>query len=114
MDIQPVPGKHPTIKRDHEYERSGTVSLLAGIDLYTGKIIPAVRERHRSCEFIELLTEIDKSYPDDRKIRLILDNHSSHVSKETDRIYQGIDEINREPVIFRWKYKIKEEENGRE
>ena len=154
--LQPLPGVHQTIKRDPEYKRLGTVSLLAGIDLHTGIIIPIVRERHRSCEFIEFLTKIDESYPKDWKIRIILDNHSAHVSKETtrwllakpnrfefiftpkhgswlnmiesffskaarsllrlirvdskeeliDRIYKGIDEMNKEPVIFRWKYKM--------
>ena len=81
--LQPVPGEHKTVKRDHEYQRMGTVSLLAGIDLHTGIIIPLVRERHRSCEFIEFLTKVDKHYPADWKIRIILDNHSAHVSKET-------------------------------
>ena len=156
--LQPVPYGYPTIQRDHEYKRLGTVSLLAGIDLHTGIVIPLVRERHRSCEFIELLSEVDKKYPSDWKIKLILDNHSSHTSKETtkwllskpgrfdfvftpkhgswlnmiemffskiarsflrkirvetkqeliDRIYKGIEEINEEPVIFRWKYKMDE------
>lgn len=81
--LQPVAGQHPTLKRDYEYKRLGTLSLLAGIDLHTGKVIPLVRDRHRSREFIEFLTEIDKEYPEDWKIRVILDNHSSHVSKET-------------------------------
>jgi transposase len=81
--LQPVVGQHPTLKRDYEYKRLGTLSLLAGIDLHTGKVIPLVRDRHRSREFIEFLTEIDKQYPEDWKIRVILDNHSSHVSKET-------------------------------
>lgn len=81
--LQPVVGQYQTLKRDHEYKRLGTLSLLAGIDLHTGKVIPLVRDRHRSREFIEFLTEIDKEYPEDWKIRVILDNHSSHVSKET-------------------------------
>jgi len=81
--LQPVVGQHQTLKRDHEYKRLGTVSLLAGIDLHTGKVIPLVRDRHRSREFIEFLNEIDKEYPEDWKIRVILDNHLSHVSKET-------------------------------
>jgi transposase len=81
--LQPVAGQHQTLKRDYEYKRLGTLSLLAGIDLHTGKVIPLVRDRHRSREFIEFLTEIDKEYPEDWKIRVILDNHSSHVSKET-------------------------------
>lgn len=156
--LQPVVDKHQTLQRDHEYKRLGTVSLLAGIDLHTGHIIPMVREQHRSKEFIEFLKEVDKHYPKDWLLRVILDNHSSHVSKETSsfllsnpgrfefvftpkhgswlnmiemlfskmarsflkhirveskeelvqRIYQGIEDFNREPVIFRWKYKMEE------
>lgn len=81
--LQPVVNLHSTLQRDHEYKRLGTVSLLAGIDLHTGIIIPLVREQHRSKEFIEFLDEIDKNYPGDWLIRIILDNHSSHTSKET-------------------------------
>src|SRR3979490_2896191 len=36
-DLPPVPGKHPTISRDHEYERFGTCSILAGVDLQEDK-----------------------------------------------------------------------------
>lgn len=154
--LQPVADKHQTLQRDHEYKRLGTVSLLAGIDLHTGHIIPIVREQHRSKEFIEFLKEVDKHYPKDWLLRVVLDNHSSHASKETSafllsnpgrfefvftpkhgswlnmiemffskiarsflrhirveskeelvqRIYQGIEDFNKEPVIFRWKYKM--------
>src|SRR5271166_6566779 len=37
-DLRPVPGTHPTISRDHEYKRHGTVTLMAGIDLLTGQV----------------------------------------------------------------------------
>jgi hypothetical protein len=37
-DLPPMPGAHPTFARDHEYKRHGTLSLLAGIDLLTGKV----------------------------------------------------------------------------
>ncbi|WP_025722160.1 hypothetical protein [Paenibacillus polymyxa] len=37
-DLPPVPGEHPTIARDSEYKRYGTLSLLAGIDLVTGEV----------------------------------------------------------------------------
>lgn len=156
--LQPVPNTHSSIGRDYEYKRLGTVSLLAGIDLHTGEIIPVIRGRHRSKEFIEFLQKLDKQYPDDWKIRIVLDNHSSHISKETraflkttpdrfdfvftpkhgswlnmiemffskitrsflrhirvdskeeliERIYKGIAEINQEPVVFKWKYKMDE------
>jgi hypothetical protein len=37
----------------------GTLSLLAGIDLLTGKVHALVRDRHRSREFIEFLKLLD-------------------------------------------------------
>lgn len=81
--LLPVPEKYKTLKRDYEYKRLGTLSLLAGIDLHNGQIIPLVSERHRSIEFIEFLEKVDEKYPKDWTIRLILDNHSAHISKET-------------------------------
>jgi len=157
-ELMPVPEKYSTRARDYEYQRLGTVSLLAGIDLHTGRALPLVRDRHRSREFIEFLNLLNDSYPEDWRIRLVLDNHSSHISKETqawlkskpgrfefiftpkhgswlnlievffskmarsllrhirvetkeelvERIYRGIEEFNKEPVLFRWKYKMDE------
>jgi hypothetical protein len=82
-DLPPVPGKHPKISRDHEYERLGTCSILAALDLQDGHITARVEDRHRSIEFIGLLSDLDARYPPDCTIRIILDNHSSHISKET-------------------------------
>lgn len=157
-ELLPVPDRYAARGRDYEYKRLGTVSLLAGIDLHTGQVHPLVRDRHRSREFVEFLTLLDEKYPKEWKIRLVLDNHSSHISKETqaylrsrperfefvftpkhgswlnlievffsklarsilrhirvdtkqelvNRIYRGIEEFNKEPVIFRWRYKMDE------
>jgi transposase len=82
-DLPPKPGVHATFARDHEYKRYGTLSLLAGIDLLTGKVHALVRDRHRSREFIELLKLLDAAYPASTAIKLILDNHSAHISRET-------------------------------
>ena len=82
-DLPPEPGKHATFARDHEYKRHGTVSLLAGIDLLTGQVHALVKDRHRSREFIEFLRILDAAYPAHTAIKLILDNHSAHISKET-------------------------------
>jgi transposase len=82
-DLPPKPGVHATFARDHEYKRHGTLSLLAGIDLLTGKVHALVRDRHRSREFIEFLKLLDAAYPAGTAIKLILDNHSAHISKET-------------------------------
>lgn len=82
-DLPPVPGKAATIGRDYEYVRHGTVSILAGIDLHSGHIFAHTEYRHRSVEFIALLKEIDAYYPPEAIIRVVLDNHSAHISKET-------------------------------
>ena len=82
-DLPPEPGVHATFAREHEYKRHGTVSLLAGIDLITGKVHALVKDRHRSREFIEFLKLLDAAYPAATAIKLILDNHSAHISKET-------------------------------
>jgi transposase len=82
-DLPPQPGVHQTFGRDHEYKRHGTVSLLAGIDLLTGQVHALVKDRHRSREFVEFLQLLDDAYPTQTAIKLILDNHSAHISKET-------------------------------
>lgn len=155
-DLPPVPGSKPCLSRDHEYVRHGTVSLMAGIDLLNGKVHALVADRHRSREFVQFLRTIDQDYQKESKIRIILDNHSAHISKETrayllsvpnrfefiftpkhgswlniiesffgkmartmlrgirvsskkdlkDRIMKYINEINSDPVVFRWKYKM--------
>lgn len=118
-----------------------------------------IGETHKSSDFIEFLKILDKKYPSQDKIRVILDNHPAHTSKETrnfpaampegrfefvftpkhgswlnmaesffnkmtkqmlrgirvdskqeliDRIYLYFQEINKEPVVYHWKYKMDE------
>jgi transposase len=82
-DLPPVPGKYRTWSRDHEYQRHGTLSILAALDLHNGEVIAQVHPRHRSREFILLLKDLDAHYPQECTIRVILDNYSAHISKET-------------------------------
>jgi transposase len=156
-DLPPVANEHPCVARDHEYKRHGTLSLLAGIDLLTGQVHACVENRHRSREFIGFLKKLDTAYPSDTAIKIILDNHSAHVSKETNkwlaeqrdgrfsfvftpkhgswlnlvegffskmarsvlrrirvaskaelkqRILAYLDNINREPVVHKWSYRV--------
>ena len=81
----PVIGQYSSWLRDYEYVRHGTVSLLAGIDLLNGHVHGLVADRHRSREFIEFLRQVDQHYAEGIKLRMILDNHSAHISKETRR-----------------------------
>lgn len=75
--------KMSAVLRDYEYKRLGTLSLLAAIDLLTGEAIPLVSPTHKSSDFVSFLKALDGKYPKGDKIRLILDNHSAHTSRET-------------------------------
>ena len=82
-DRPPVVERHPSHLRDYEYVRLGTVSLLAGLDLHDGRITEIVSDTHNSADFITFLKKLDTAYAPHQKIRLVLDNHSAHISKET-------------------------------
>ena len=82
-DVMPEPGMQSRVMRDYEYKRLGTLSILAALDLQNGHIIAQVHDQHRSREFISLLKDMDTYYPAESTIRIILDNHSAHISKET-------------------------------
>jgi transposase len=161
-DRAPAPNQYPSHLRDYEYKRLGTVSLLAGLDLHTGRVTEIVSDRHASVDFIALLGKLDTEYPAQARIRMLLDNHSAHISKETqaylslhpqrfefvftpkhgswlnivetmfskmartmlrgirvaskqeliDRIHLYFAEVNTDPVIFRWKYKMEDASIG--
>jgi hypothetical protein len=71
-DLPPVPGKHSCNGRDYEYKRHGTLSLLAGLDLLTGKVHACIEERHRSLEFTKLLEQIHQAYSAETHILIVL------------------------------------------
>lgn len=97
-DRPPKPGKYSRLGRDYEYKRHGTVSLMGAIDLLDGHVHGMVADRHRSAEFVEFLKGLDVYYQDRDKIRVILDNHSAHISKETRKYLETVP--NRFEFIF--------------
>ncbi len=89
-DLRPAPGvRGGAVTRDHERRRRGTPAPLAGIDLQNGTVEGVVRERHRSREFIELPGALDAKYPEGHAMRLVLDNHPVHRSRETRAWLEG-------------------------
>ncbi len=144
------------IARDSDYIRYGTVTLIAGMNLITGEVIPLVREIHKSSDFFDFLKLVEERYSDVENIRIVLDNLETHTSKQVmeylnarpgkysfvftpkygpwmniiesffgkmsmamlrevrvnskeelvDRIHQYIDQVNEDPIIYRWAYKM--------
>jgi len=78
------------IKRDYEYKRLGTISLLAGIDLQTGEAVPLVKDTHNSDDYIEFLKILDCKYPKGDKIRFILDNLRVHKSGKVQKYIPSV------------------------
>jgi transposase len=68
----------PVERRTHDYQRHGTTSLFAALDVKTGKVLGECHRRHRSVEFRKFLDTIEAAVPADLAIHLVLDNYGTH------------------------------------
>jgi transposase len=62
----------------HDYERHGTTSLYAALNIHSGEVIGRLHQRHRAIEFLKFLKTIDANVPAHLGVHLVLDNASSH------------------------------------
>jgi transposase len=65
-------------RRTHDYERHGTTSLFAALDVKTGKVIGACHRRHRAVEFRKFLDTIEANVPADLDVHVVVDNYGTH------------------------------------
>lgn len=65
-------------RHTHDYERHGTTSLFAALDVKTGNVIGETHRRHRSIEFRKFLDRIDARVPSDQEVHIIMDNYGTH------------------------------------
>jgi transposase len=77
---QPVLPMRPGIpeRQTHDYERHGTTTLFAALNVLTGKVIGSCQPRHRHEEFLAFLKRIEGSTPKRLQIHLVLDNYGTH------------------------------------
>jgi transposase len=68
-------------RRTHDYERHGTTSLFAALDVQSGKVIGKCMPRHRAAEFRRFLAVVEKNVPADLDVHVIMDNASSHKTR---------------------------------
>lgn len=62
----------------HDYERHGTTTLFAALDIATGKVVGDCYQRHRAEEFRKFLNKINREVPSDLDVHLVLDNYATH------------------------------------
>lgn len=65
-------------RRTHDYERHGTTTLFAALDIATGAVIGDLHRRHRSSEFLQFLRTIESNVPQALDIHLVMDNYGTH------------------------------------
>jgi hypothetical protein len=65
-------------RRTHDYVRHGITTLLAALDVATGKVIGSIHRRHRAVEFKKFLTKLDREVPADLDVHLVCDNYGTH------------------------------------
>jgi transposase len=68
-------------RRTHDYERHGTTTLFAALDVKAGTIVGKCMPRHRAREFRKFLDEIERNVPTDLDMHVVMDNASSHKTK---------------------------------
>lgn len=73
-------------RRTPDYDRHGTTTLFAALNVKTGKVMGQCYSRHRSQEFRKFLEHIEENTPRSQEIHMILDNYGTHKS----------------PMIHRW------------
>jgi putative transposase len=70
----------------HTYERHGTTTLFAALNITSGKVITSCKRRHRHQEYLAFLKRVDENVPRALDIHLIVDNYATH----------------KHPVVTRW------------
>src|SRR3990172_241836 len=65
-------------RRTHDYQRHGTTSLFAALDVASGKVIGQCHRRPRSIEFRKFLETVNAAVPQNLDVHLILDNYGTH------------------------------------
>lgn len=73
----PMKAGHPAT-RTHDYERHGTTTLFAALNVLDGTVIGRNMQRHRHQEFIRFLNVIEAAVPAGKVVHAILDNYAVH------------------------------------
>ena len=70
------PGRGATMT--HDYERNGTTTLFAALNVLDGTVVGRCMQRHRHQEFLRFLNAVEAAVPAGKLIHAILDNYGTH------------------------------------
>lgn len=80
---QPILPMRPGLpeKATHDYQRNGTTTLFAALEVATGKVTDQCYDRHGKAEFLDFLRRVARNYPR-RELHIVLDNYHTHKHRE--------------------------------
>jgi transposase len=70
------PGRCATMT--HDYERHGTTTLFAALNVLDSTVLGRCMQRHRHQEFLRFLNAVEAAVPASKLVHAILDNHAAH------------------------------------
>jgi transposase len=62
----------------HDYKRNGTTTLFAALNTLDGSVVGECLPRHRHQEFLKFLRTLDREFPPELELHLIVDNYRTH------------------------------------
>jgi transposase len=62
----------------HDYKRNGTTTLFAALNVLDGKVMGACHGRHRHQEWLKFLRRLDREFPLELPLHLVMDNYGTH------------------------------------
>src|SRR6266478_3680959 len=62
----------------HDYKRNGTTTLFAALSMLDGKVIGECHARHRHQEWLKFLRRLDREFPGEQELHLVMDNYGTH------------------------------------
>lgn len=69
----------------HDYKRNGTTTLFAALSLLDGRVVGQCQSRHRHQEWLKFLRRLDREFPPELDLHLVMDNYGTHKSPEVRR-----------------------------
>src|ERR1017187_7915882 len=62
----------------HDYKRNGTTTLFAALNVLDGKVMGECHGRHRHQEWLKFLRRLDREFPPELPLHLVMDNYGTH------------------------------------
>jgi transposase len=73
-----------------DYERHGTTTLFAALNVLTGEVTGKCRDRHKAEDYIAFLKTVDKKCEAGKVLHIIADNYPAHKTKEVKEYFESV------------------------